>query len=281
MTRPPAGFLARLKALAFHRPPQKTSGSRRQREDPQHSGGLTPSQTAGGSGPVVGHVGVEGDSPASEQSESGFIRGGNKVGSATVGNPKFPGAIEVFKYVESGIWAPRNDARDLVSSNPVNLPVGRQAHNHSCRQYSAGSQGGKGPVHTAFVSWAGDGPRLGLPAMASTPQGDGAGHEDEDAERRQQPLHQKISPAGTGIIPFFNLIANTTATLLWKSQPRISRISRMGRGPPSCYPCNPCNPWSTLRSVAVVLVPFSASNAMVLFCATPFRTGDEILNLTG
>ena len=47
--------------------------------------------------------------------------------------------------------------------------------------------------------------------------------------------------------------SNTTATLLWKSQPRISRISRMGRSPPSCYPCNPCNPWSTLRSVAVVL----------------------------
>ena len=32
---------------------------------------------------------------------------------------------------------------------------------------------------------------------------------------------------------------STTATLLWKSQPRISRISRMGRSPPSSYPCNP------------------------------------------
>ena len=53
---------------------------------------------------------------------------------------------------------------------------------------------------------------------------------------------------------------STTATLSFRSQPRISRISRMGRNPLSSYPCNPFNPfnpWSIKKRI-----PWSAASAV-------------------
>ena len=141
----------------------------------------------------------------------GSLAGAMKSGVWRSDIQSSPGAIEVLKYFEPCFWVLRNDLGDLVSSDPVHFPVGGQTHRNSHRQHCAGRQRRKSPVHTAFVGWASDSVRGGLPMMASAQQGNGAGHDNETTERCQQPLRQVIRPAGKGTtIPVrdLRLIAN-------------------------------------------------------------------------
>ena len=114
-------------------------------------------------------AGLVSDALASQQPERGFVGGGDEVGRAKVGDPQFYGAIPVFKHLESGILVLSEDARDLVSGDPANLPVGGQTKQNGHGDHSARGQCGKGFVHAAFVPCGSNGARLGLLLSAFHP----------------------------------------------------------------------------------------------------------------